>query len=287
MKGADMNSTLRRLLIVAGLVFVAGLLLFAGTSVLARGTGPFSGMNMMGSGRQYQSGSGVMGGMMGSGGTMPHHPGMMNLTGTMGIMGMMPHQPGMMMGFGSSALLGAQPLSLDQATNAVNAYVNMLDSKDLAVGEVMIFDNHAYAQVIEESTGASAFEVLVNPLTLQVYPEPGPNMMWNAKYGHMGGAMGGMMAMMGLPVREATTTMPVSAANAVKAAQSYLDQNLPGAQAAQQADTFYGYYTMHILRASKVIGMLSVDGYSSQVFVHTWHGNFIEMSEGEHQGTGR
>jgi hypothetical protein len=73
--------------------------------------------------------------------------------------------------------------------------------------------------------------------------------------------------------------MPVSAAEALKTAQAYLDQNLPGAKTAADADTFYGYYTIDILRDSKGVGMLSVNGYTSQVFLHTWHGNFIEMSE--------
>jgi hypothetical protein len=29
--------------------------------------------------------------------------------------------------------------------------------------------------------------------------------------------------------------------------------------------------------------MLSVNGYSGQVFLHTWHGDLVEMSEG-HEG---
>ncbi|MBI1882356.1 MAG: peptidase M4, partial [Chloroflexi bacterium] len=28
-----------------------------------------------------------------------------------------------------------------------------------------------------------------------------------------------------------------------------------------------------------VIGMLSVNGFSQQVFPHTWHGKLLEMSE--------
>jgi len=66
---------------------------------------------------------------------------------------------------------------------------------------------------------------------------------------------------------------------AVEAAQRYLDTSLPGAKAEDKADPFYGYYTLHILRDGKTVGMLSVNGYTQQVFVHTWHGDFVEMSE--------
>jgi hypothetical protein len=90
--------------------------------------------------------------------------------------------------------------------------------------------------------------------------------------------MGGMMGI--APIGEISVEMTVSPEQAVEAAQRYLDQYLPGAEADDHADPFYGYYTIHILDDGEVVGMLSVNGYSSQVFPHTWHGDFIEMSEG-------
>ena len=55
----------------------------------------------------------------------------------------------------------------------------------------MEFDNHFYAEVEEKSTEVHAFELLVNRWTGSIVPEPGPNMMWNTKYGHMGAGMMG------------------------------------------------------------------------------------------------
>jgi hypothetical protein len=46
-----------------------------------------------------------------------------------------------------------------------------------------------------------------------------------------------------------------------------------------KADTFYGYYTIHVLRDGQVYGMLSVNGTTGQVWYHTWHGDFIAMRE--------
>ena len=63
------------------------------------------------------------------------------------------------------------------------------------------------------------------------------------------------------------------------AAQKFLDQYHPGTLADEHTDPFYGYYTICVLRDGEVMGMLSVNGYSSQVFFHNWHGEFIQMSD--------
>ena len=38
-------------------------------------------------------------------------------------------------------------------------------------------------------------------------------------------------------------------------------------------------YTLHIQNGGKMTGMLSVNGYTSQVWHHNWHGDFIGMKE--------
>jgi hypothetical protein len=58
----------------------------------------------------------------------------------------------------------------------------------------MEFANNYYAEVKEKDTGIGAMELLINRPGSRVYPEPGPNMMWNTKYGMMSGNGGrGMM----------------------------------------------------------------------------------------------
>ncbi len=201
-----------------------------------------------------------------------------------GMMGM-----GMMGGYGSmfnGGLFASDPLTLTDATDAVKTYLDTLGDSNLALGEVMVFDNHAYAEIVETDTGIGAMEVLVDPVTKSVYPEMGPNMMWNLKYGMMAGFGGyGMMGMMGgygygnTTPTDIPADMPVSADEAVKIAQSYLDNYVPGnLNVETRTDPFYGYYTIHVTRNDNVVGMLSVNGFTRQVFLHTWHGNFIEMS---------
>lgn len=195
-----------------------------------------------------------------------------------------------MMGPGFGQLSDVDPVPVNDARTAVEGYLNRLDESDLAVGEVMVFANHAYAQVVEKSTGIGAFEVLVDPVTQAVTPEPGPNMMWNLKYGHMAGfgMMGGFqgsgmgmrpLGMGGFDAPDFSGEMPVSPEEAIQTAQRYLDAYLPGTQAADKADPFYGYSTIHVIDDGETMGMLSVNGYSKEVFVHFWHGDFVDMAD--------
>jgi hypothetical protein len=170
-------------------------------------------------------------------------------------------------------------LSIEEAETAVNAFIaEYRAAEELVISEIMIFDNHAYAEVKEEDTGIGAFEVLVDPVTLAVYPEMGPNMMWNLKYSHMRGGM------MGSGYYSRAAEMPISDEEAVEIANAYLSQSNSDLIAGEHADRFYGYYTIHTERDGKVYGMLSVNGYDGKVFLHTWHGEFIEMAEYSEEG---
>ncbi|MFQ5419500.1 MAG: hypothetical protein ACE5EY_03950 [Anaerolineae bacterium] len=248
-------------------------------------------------------------------------------------------------------------LSIEDAETAVTTYLATLDNTNLAVGEIMIFANHAYAQILDTETGVGALEVLVDPVTQNVYPEPGPNMMWNTEFGMMsgsfdmmdsmmnggmmggsmmdgsmmgnwdgensygpmdgsmmdnwdeekgygpmdgsmmdnwdgstsgygmmgGGLMGGMMSggLMGGFAIAPGVEISVTADQALQIAQQYLDGYLPDTTV-DQADTFPGYYTLHVEQDGEIIGMLSVNAYTGQVFLHHWHGDFIEMSGEDH-----
>jgi hypothetical protein len=242
---------------------------------------PDAGMGTYGyTGRGYNQGNGYGPGMMGGNGG-----GMMGGNG--GGMTLAPDASAGVGGNGYQSNL--KPLSIEQAKQAVEKYLLALNNPDLKIDEIMIFSNNAYARIIEKSTNVGAFELLVDPSTLEVFPEYGPNMMWNLKYGgltHQGmmGGAGGMMGMMnragvdGTPA-SVSAEMPVKAEQALKAAQDYLDANFKGAVTAEKADPFYGYYTIDILRDGKISGMLGVNGYNGQVFFHSWHGDFIEMAE--------
>jgi hypothetical protein len=168
-------------------------------------------------------------------------------------------------------------ITIDQATERAKQYVTALNNPDLKVAQVEEYANNYYVQVNEKGTGNGAFELLVNKYTGNVYPEMGPNMMWNTQYTNNTGMMGlfnGMRGMMGFQ-RTAASTMTVTVEQAKADAQQYLTANIPGATVGDII-TFHGYYTIEVLSGGSPYGMLSVNGYSGQVWYHTWHGAFVQ-----------
>ena len=178
---------------------------------------------------------------------------------------------GMMGNYGYNAPYtnNGSPLTINNAATIAQNYVTSIGNKDLEVKQVEEYTANFYVQVNEKSTGNGAFELLVNKYTGSIYPEMGPNMMWNTKYGMMrSGILGGIF---GAP----TTTMTVTAAQAQTNAQQYLTTYLP-ATTTGDLTTFYGYYTLEVLNGTTTFGMLSINGFTGQVWVHTWHGTFIQ-----------
>lgn len=237
----------RKWMVVGLLAGLAVLAMAAAVPALAQGPGRFGG--------RY---GGMMGGMMGGwyGGN--------RWTGCPGASGF--------------SAAPTTPLTTAQAQEAVESFLQQYGDPNLALKEVMIFDNGGYAEIVEKDTGIGAMEVLIHPVTKQVVPEMGPNMMWNTRYGMMG------RGMMGWGYGNAQGTageMTVTPEEAIKLAQEYLDRApwAEGLTVGDEVDPFYGYYTLHVLKDGKVAGMLSVNGYTGQVWYHFWHGNFVEMSE--------
>jgi hypothetical protein len=190
---------------------------------------------------------------------------------------------------------GNAPISFDEAVTQFQNYITSIGNNDLALLEVMEFENNFYAIVYEKNTGTRAFELLIWKQTASsrirggdmamggnmmqrsmmagvVVPEPGPNMMWNAKYSMMRG-------MMGVNWQPGTLDqMPLSEQDARSIAESSLSQRFSGAHVEGIA-RFYGYYTIDFEQNDEIVGMLSVNGYSGDVWYHTWHGTFIQEKE--------
>jgi len=163
-------------------------------------------------------------------------------------------------------------LNITTAKTIAQNYIASTGNPDLAVNEIEEYQANYYVQVKEVSTGNGAFELLINKYTGSIYPEMGPNMMWNTKYGMMrSGILGGIY---GAP----TADMPVSADQAKVNAQQFLDANYP-ATTVGEVFAFYGYYHVMVEQNGKGYGMLSVNGYSGQAWYHTWHGAFIQELE--------
>ncbi len=164
------------------------------------------------------------------------------------------------MGPGGPYQSSRQRLSMEQAIEIVEDYLHDRGESDLKIEEIMEFEYNLYVDFSERNTGIHAFEALINPYTGDMYPEPGPNMMWNTRYGMMSGMMWGG--------RDATEEMTVSDEQAIKLAQKFINGYLPGGKV-KDAERFYGYYTLNVLEDRKIYGMLSVNGYTEQVWYHS------------------
>lgn len=268
-----MNKTLSTTLVVIAVLALAAVIFFAG-SMYARS-------NAFGPSMMY-----------GWNNSNNYGPNMMNGRGPNMMDG-----NGMMNGYGYNNV-NLPTLTIDQTKAAAEKYLSNLNNSDLQIAEIMIFDNNGYVVVKETRTDIGAFELLIDPVSQSAYPEHGPNMMWNLKYsgtnhsemmgengyGMMGGGMmngygGNMMSGWDNTTSlDVNTEMTVTPEQAIEYAQKYLDANISGATAATDPMQFYGYYTLDFEKDGKIIGMLSVNGYSGQVFLHTWHDTFIEES---------
>lgn len=210
-----------------------------------------------------------------------------------------------------------QPISITQAETIARQALDRSGFAGLVPGHIMEFSNHFYVAVKYKVGGQGALELLVDRYTGAVHPEP-QSMMWNTRFGHMAGWSGltrgtmgpgmmnpggagsmmepggpgtgmmspggstrmgsgmgpGMMGQISVP----TATPSVTAAQAESLAQKFLNARLPGAKV-DDSITFPGYYTLDFAKDGKVVGMLSVNAYTGQIWYHAWHGAFVQEKD--------
>jgi hypothetical protein len=83
-------------------------------------------------------------------------------------------------------------------------------------------------------------EILVEPVTFTAYPEYGPSMMWNLKYGMRAGDCNfGIIG--GVTNVDSDGKILVTEEEASALAQEYLDRVNPGYRADKHAGVFFGY----------------------------------------------
>ena len=92
----------------------------------------------------------------------------------------------------STSNTGAK-IDMEDLEHGVSSYIGEYE-EELVISDIFVFENSDYYfSIMEEDTGMGAMELLVNPYTGEIYPEFGPNMMWNLKYGMHGSGGRGMM----------------------------------------------------------------------------------------------
>jgi len=165
--------------------------------------------------------------------------------------------------------LSLKSFSFQEVKDSSDAYLSSYGLKNLKITEIMEFSNNFYIEVVEEDTGIGALELLLDKSDGSIFPEYGPNMMWNLKYG--------MHSRM--DISSNNLLMPIDEKKAIAIADRYLTKMNTG-EIAEEAERYYGYYTIHtVTKDGEISGMLSVNGFTGQVWYHNWHGTFIDMQE--------
>lgn len=74
-----------------------------------------------------------------------------------------------------------------------------------------------------------------------------------------------------------TLDEPLNVGTVQTAAQEWLNANQPGTSAGQVM-AFPGYFTVQVMDAGQVTGLISVQATTGQVMSQDWHGNIVSMS---------
>jgi len=208
----------------------------------------------------YQPGHMGPGMMNNPGDNYSYGPGMMNNPGYnygSGMMGNMMTGNMMMGNMMAIYYPESKPVTQDEALRSMQNFSRQYGS-NLKVEDFMVFSGNYYAVLKDTNSSQYIAEVLVDRYSGLVYPEPGPNMMWNTRFG----------------AGRTTTGGPEYDVNeAKKLAGDFLTGYLPGAQVLE-SNEMPGYYTFDFGRQD-IEGMLSVNAYNGQIWVHTWHGPYL------------
>jgi hypothetical protein len=222
----------------------------------------------MGQGGNGHGNSGVMTGMTGMNGSNQNSMMSNGMGGMLLISG------------GNSLHSNGTLITISEAIDLARKYLAARTETNLALDEVEEWEYNFYVVIKETDSSNKAFQLIIDKWSGVIMPEPGPDMMWNTKYS---GAGMGRWESMGFSSRS-TPPMTVTPDAAATAANNFLKARFaPGRNlaVAVPADVFYGYYNFDVndVATGKKYGMLSVNGYTGQVWFHTWHGNFIQGQE--------
>lgn len=200
-----------------------------------------------------------------------------------------PYFSGMIYGSNSNNNIRSdEKISLDRLKNKVDEYIELFAEK-LMIGDMFVFeDSDYYFSITEEETGMGAMELLVDPYTGFIYPEFGPNMMWNLKYGMHNNSGYGMMGIRGMMSGnyykkdllddKYLKRNEIHMKDAYDLAKLYIEKKTSSEYTvSQDGHEFYGYYTFHIEKDGATTGMLSVNGFTGEVWFHNWHGTVAQV----------
>lgn len=141
-------------------------------------------------------------------------------------------------------------------------------SSSFEIVDMVAYSNSPYYLVLKEKNQKNAaFGLMFDPVQGVVYPEYGPNMVWNQQFG-----MGFMMGW-----NNRANSEKIDKDTALANARSFARNN--GLRVRNDGYQFNGYYSFYLENNNQPLGLVSVNAYSGEVWAHNWHGNLVEIIE--------
>ena len=170
-----------------------------------------------------------------------------------------------------------QRLTIEQVEERVKDYLRDLNDSNIQVEEIIEFDNRFYVRFSEKDTGINAFAALVNPYSGRMYAWHHADKFWNTKYkGESYRLSTGEPQPIDWPSGPMTITEGQALSNA--------EEVILGSGAVEDGEvgsvqSFYGYYTIPILRQGDVVGLVNINGYTGAVCYESCHGSVVDRVE--------
>ncbi|NYT02741.1 MAG: peptidase M4 [Methanosarcinales archaeon] len=153
---------------------------------------------------------------------------------------------------------GREPISDRQAWERAGTCASSFGPR-ARVHSLMKFSSSYYARIVDGQTGENLAELMVDRYSGAVYPEPGPCFARAASSRETAGE---------------GDVQPYDQEGARSRADSFLAGYCPGSRALDGED-YPGYYSFYFGRQDTE-GILSVNSSDGRVWVHSWHGIFLE-----------
>lgn len=159
-------------------------------------------------------------------------------------------------------------MNRDEVVNMAQKLVAERYGSQFEIMEMAVYSNSPYYLIVKEKNkDQTAFELMFDPARRIIYPEYGPNMMWNENYG-MGFMMGWNNRIKG---------QKINREQALENAKDFAAAS--GLNVKADGYEFAGYYSFYVENNNQTVGIVSINSYSGEVWSHDWHGNLVEVME--------
>ncbi len=155
------------------------------------------------------------------------------------------------------------PITSNKAIDIIRKYLAKTNNEDLYPAHLFEYNTHFETELREKDTQRGAFELIIDKFTGRIYPETGPNLSWNNKYGINSNYFG------------IQPKMTLSVVDALGVAGDFIKRTSPELKVEGDATEYYGYYEFHITQDGKLAIEANVNGFTGQLWIENWHGPLL------------